>query len=147
MSSEQNYADAITLIQIEIQKGADEQSLAKEYLQAANGGLELAASQMTQGHYSRAAILLRTIKDNYPRTPELQKQVSSSPEKITADIELCTQTLMDAGLVAYRAGELTKALDIWQQILTINPQHQAAKNASQTTQQQLQKLKTLNGKN
>ena len=143
--NEQDYAGAMELIQAEIRKGTNESRLSKEYLQASNGGLGQAKTLMQQGHYFRAAFLLKNLRATYPRTPELQQQVATTPTQLTADIALCTQNLMEAGLVAYRAGELSTALDIWQQILAVDPQHQAAKNASQTTQQQLLKLKTLNG--
>jgi cytochrome c-type biogenesis protein CcmH/NrfG len=53
---------------------------------------------------------------------------------------------MEAGLVAYRSGEFAAAIDIWQQVLEFNPQHQAAKDSIQTTERQLVNLKALDSK-
>lgn len=145
--NEQDYIGAMDFIRAEMRRGVKEQELAGEYPQAVNGGLVQARALMEQGDFSKAAFQLKTVRDSYPRSPELQKQIVASPDQITADIDLCTQNLMEAGLVAYRAGELATALGIWQKILAVDPQHRAAKNASQTTRQQLLKLETLNNKN
>ena len=66
--------------------------------------------------------------------------------QIADQLNSCAENLMEAGLVAYRAGEFTKSIDIWQQIISFNPQHQAALDAIETTQEQLTRLKTMNEK-
>lgn len=144
--SEQDYAGAIDLIQEEFHKGVDDQALAEEYLQAANGSLILAESLTSQGYCSKAAILLKTVQDSYPKSLKLQQQIKASPVQIAERIDACTEKLMEAGLVAYRSGEFAAAIDIWQQVIEFNPQHQAAKDSIQTTERQLTNLKALDSK-
>ena len=146
MLDKQDYTGTIDFIRNEIRKGLDEQVLAKEYLQAANASLVEADLLMRQEHYQRAALLFQTIQDSYPLSLELQQQITASPAQLTEKINLCTERLMDAGLVAYRSGDFAKAIDFWEQVLKFNPQHQAAQNSIQTTKLQLAKLKALNSK-
>ena len=142
--SQKDYIGTIDLIQKELRKGVDEKVLSKEYLQAANTSLSQADTLMKGGHYSKAALLLRTVLGSYPRSLKLQEQVAASPAQIKVKIDLCSDKLMEAGLLAYRSGELAASVNIWQQILEFDPQHKAAQNSIQTTQQQLSKLKALN---
>ena len=146
MLDKQDYNGTIDFIRNEIRKGLEEQVLAKEYLQAANAILVEADLLMRQEHYQRAALLFQSIQDSYPLSLELQQQITASPAQLTEKINLCTERLMDAGLVAYRSGDFAKAIDSWEQVLKFNPQHQAAQNSIQTTKLQLAKLKALNGK-
>jgi tetratricopeptide (TPR) repeat protein len=142
----QDYPGVIALFKDETEKGVDEKVLANEYLVAANSSLDQADSSMEQGHYAAAAILMKSVQDSYPRRSELQKKIVASPVQITQKIDICSEKLMEAGLVAYRSGAFTTALEIWQQILEFNPEHQAALNSIQTTQLQLSNLKNLNSK-
>lgn len=142
--SEKDYIGTINLIQEEIRKGGSEKALAKEYLQAVNASLSQAETFMSEGHYQNAALLLKTVQNSYPRNPKLKKQVTATPEQLKVKIDFCTDNLMEAGLIAYRSGEFATAINIWQQVLAIDPQHQVAQSSIQTTEQQLSKLKSLN---
>jgi tetratricopeptide (TPR) repeat protein len=142
----QDYIGTINFIQDGRNKGAGEKILSEEYLQAANSSLDQADALMKKGDYPGAAILLKTVQDGFPQSLELQQQVTTSPTQLTDKIDLCTEKLMEAGLIAYRSGELARAIKFWEQILEYNPQHQDARNSIQTTQLQLAKLRTLNSK-
>lgn len=143
---EQDYAGAIDFIREKNNTGLDEHVLSESYLQAAHGSLQQAEALMQQGHYSRAALLFKAVRDSYPRSLELQQRVTASPEQLTDKIDFCTEKLMGEGLVAYRSGAFATAIDFWQQVLKLDPQHQAAQSSIQTTQLQLANLKTLNSK-
>lgn len=142
----QEYAAAVNFIHDEIFNGADEQALAGEYLEAANACLEHADNLMKTGDYSGAALLFKTVQDSYPKAPLLQQRVTLTRTQIADQLDTCAEKLMEAGLIAYRAEEFTKSIDIWQQILVFNPQHQAALDAIETTRQQISRLKTLKDK-
>ncbi len=101
---------------------------------------------MKKGNYPDAAIPLKTVQASFPQSLKLQQQVTATPGQLADKIELCTEKIMEAGLRAYRSGELAKAIQYWEQILEYNPQYKAARNSIQTTQLQLAKLKILNSK-
>ena len=144
--AKQDYIGTIKLIQAEIRKGIDEQVMGKEYLQAANSSLGQADTFMKQGHYPKAAMIFKTVQESYPQSLGLQKQVTASPMQLANKINLCTEKLMEEGLLAYRSGEFAIAINVWEQVLEFNPQHQAAQNSIQTTQLQISNLKTLDNK-
>ncbi len=145
--AKQNYISTINLIQDEIRKGIDEQVLAKEYIQAANGCLAQADTLIKRGDYPKAALLLKTVRESYPKSIELQQQMAASPTQLTDKINLCTEELMEEGLIAYRSGEFATAINHWEQVLAFNPGHQAAQSSIQTTQLQLSNLRSMDSKN
>ena len=144
--AKQDYLGAINLIQDEIRKGIDEQAMGKEYLQAANSSLAQADTFLKQGYYPKAALIFKTVQESYPQSLGLQKQVTASPMQLADKLNLCTEKLMEEGLVAYRSGEFAIAINVWEQVLGINPQHQVAQNSIQTTQLQITNLKTLHNR-
>lgn len=145
--AKQNYVSTINFIQGEIRKGTDEQVLAKEYIQAANSCLGQADALIKKGDYQKAALLLQTVRDSYPKSIELQQQISATPALLAKKINRCTEELMEEGLIAYRSGEFTTAINTWEQVLAFNPGHQAAQSSIQTTQLQLSNLKSMDNKN
>lgn len=142
----QEYVATLNFIRDEILKGAKEQALAEEYLEAANTCLEHADNLMEIGDYSGAAMLFKTVQESYPKAPALQHRVTLTQTQISDQLVTCAEKLMETGLVAYRAEEFTKSIDIWQQILVFNPEHQAALDAIETTRQQISRLKALKDK-
>ena len=144
--AKQDYIGVINLIQKEIRKGIDEQVMGKEYLQAANSSLGQADTFMKLGHYPKAALIFKTVQESYPQSLGLQKQVTASPMQLANKLNLCSEKLMEEGLVAYRSGEFAIAINVWEQVLEFNPQHQAAQSSIQTTQLQISNLKTLDNK-
>lgn len=146
MLDKHEYAGAVNFIHEEVRKGAEEQALAEEYLQAANTSLERANELMKRAEYPGSAGLYKTVLDAYPKAPELQQRVLLTSTQIADQLDICAENLMEAGLVAYRAGEFTRGIEIWQQIIAFNPQHQAALDAIETTEEQLSRLKTMNDK-
>lgn len=142
----QEYAAAVDFIRDAILKGAGEQALGEEYLEATNSSLAQADSLIKAADYAAAALLFKTVLDGYPQTPDLQQRVTLTRTQIADRLNSCAERLMEAGLVAYRAGEFDRSIDIWQQILVFDPQHQAALDAIETTRQQLSRLKSLKDK-
>ncbi len=138
-----DYAGTMNLIQQEVAKGMDEKEFSSAYLKAARGSLAEADILMTDGHYAKAASLLQTVQKSYPQGPILQEQMAISPAQLQLKIDVCVEKLMEAGLLAYRSGELATAIKIWQQVFDVDPQHQAAQKAIQISRQQILKIKSL----
>lgn len=141
--TDKDYTGAIDFIQSEISKGIDEQLLAKEYLQAFNGSMHQADTLMAQGQYSQAALLYKKLQDSLPASKVLQKNIAALPAQFKEQIDICTEKLMEQGLLAYRSGEFTTAITIWEQVLEFNPQHQPAQDSIQTTKRQLSNLESI----
>lgn len=117
------------------------------FVLAMNGGLKQADLLLQSEAYDSAAEVLKAIKDDYPLKHSLQQQLTRTSSQIIESFNLCTQKMMDAGLLAYRSGDFPGAIDIWEKIVAVDPQHAAALNSLQTTRMQMSKLKDLNNKN
>ncbi len=143
---QQAYAEAISYAAESINQNQAAR-LAKPLVKAINAGLNQSGLLMQSGHFEQAARLLKTIKTNYPMDATRQQQVSKTSAQVDNDFTLSTQKMMDAGLIAYRAGDFPTAIDIWENILAIDPDHAAAQNSLETTLIQLSKLKDLHNKN
>lgn len=141
--TDKNYTGAIDFIQSEIRKGTDEQVLGKEYLQAVNGSMQQAEVLMGQRQYAQAGLLFKKLQDNLPASKGLQKKIAGLPAQLTEKVEICTEKLMEEGLLAYRSGEFTTAISIWEKVLEFNPQHQPARDSIQTTKRQLFNLESI----
>lgn len=147
LMAKQAYVEAIKLLRDEVRRGIEEKLLAEEYVQAVNGGHVQANTLIQHGDYPGAAFIFKTIQDNFPQSPEVQLQVAVSRSQLANGIETCTKKLMEAGLAAYRSGQFATAIDTWEQVLEIRPDHQVAQNSIQTTRLQLNNLKSMDNKN
>lgn len=142
----EDYPAALALIRKELRRGLREPQIADEYLQAINGTLALASDAFTSGGYARAGALLQQARLGYPHEATLVARVELPPRDLDARIDSCAEELMEHGLAAYRSGELGSAIQIWEQILTFDPEHKAARKAIQTTRLQLDNLETLDNR-
>lgn len=144
--AQQDYAEAIRLAAKEARQPSG-QGPEERFIKAVNAGLNQADLLMQSENYGPAAQLLKTIRDCYPSKASLQQQLAKTSSQVTEALDLCTQSMMAAGLMAYRAGDLPGAVDIWEKIIAVDPQHAAAHNSLQTARMQLSRLKSLNEKN
>ena len=129
-----------------ISQGLTEKSLEEEYLAALNGTIFQADALQKNGSYQEAGRLYREILLAFPRDAELITRASLAPEQAMAGIDTCAEKLMGQGLVAYRSGDLTHAIEIWQGVLTFHPQYEPARTAMDTAKRQLNNLKTMEEK-
>lgn len=143
--SQQDYVGALSLIETGARHGTLLNSV--YHIEATNGCLDEARGLYKAGAYDKAAEILLLVQQNYPNEPDLQQDITESPGQVQEKINGCADKLMEKGLVAYRSGELATAIDIWEQVLAINPGHPAAQNSIQTTQLQISKLKSMNNNN
>ncbi len=143
---QQAYTEAISYSTSGLRQNQAE-PFVKGLVKAINAGLNQSELLIQSGNFEKAAQLLKAIKDGYPSAVETQQQLSKSSAQVEKDFNLSTQKMMDVGLAAYRDGDFSTAIDIWEKILAIDPHHLAAQNSLQTTRIQLSKLRNLNDKN
>lgn len=139
----QDYPAALIFMQQEVSPGAPQSLLEDEYLQALNGTLELADNLLKESHSEQAGILFRAALTGFPRNAALGRRAGRSVPEILAKIETCATLLMEKGLMAYRAGDLDRAIEEWKKIQAFQPGHQASRHAIDTTNVQRSNLKRI----
>jgi tetratricopeptide (TPR) repeat protein len=71
--------------------------------------------------------VLKADPDNALARQALQ-EARAKPTPVPAALQARAQELFNRGLAAYQAGDLPKAMDLWQQVLRIDPGHLDAQN-------------------
>jgi tetratricopeptide (TPR) repeat protein len=138
-----DYLAALALIRQELGRGIGENELRVESLSAINGAISQGESALAGNNPEQAGLLFRAARDNFPETAELDRNTGLTPLELDAKINLCADKLMVAGIIAYRAGNLGKAIEQWQKIFAFQPQHQASQKAILTANIQLANLKQI----
>ncbi len=141
-----SYLQALSLIDREVKKGLPETYFEKEYLVAINGLIDSGEGLLLKGDYEQAGRLFGKALQDYPKKKSLRAKVKSTPESIVSNIEICSERLMERGLLEYRDGNLGNAIRIWKKILIFNPDYDEAGKAVETTTIQLKNLKSIETK-
>ena len=129
------------------QKQINEEPLADLYTAVGNRLLDEAERIEVANRPDSAGMLFRMALEIYPSDRQLQTTFKLSRQEIEFHIEQCADSLMKAGMIAYRSGELVSAIKLWQEISRFHPDHRASRIAILTAEQQLENLEKLTSNN
>ena len=138
-----DFLAALDLIRQEVGRGIGEKELQEEYLSALNGVIDQGEAALIEHHPEQAGLLFRAALDHFPKAAELSRNADLTPSALNVKINLCVDKLMENGIIAYRVGNLGKAIEEWQKISSFYPQHQASQKAIRTANVQLANLKKI----
>lgn len=122
---------------------ATETSLEEVYTQVENRLLGEAVRAEGEGRFDTAGRFYRMALGLYPKSSQLTKALIMTEEAIKLKIDECADELMIRGLVAYREGDLAKALAVWEKIAPFYPEYPPSEVAIKTTRQQIENLERL----
>jgi len=137
------YREALQGLTQGARRGIPEKDLLPEYLLCLNGAIEKAQALLSESDPAQAGLLFRVVLDAYPRDSDIVASADLQPAELEGVLKVCADQLMDKGLVAYRAGNMGQAIDIWKQALIFYPTHQSCQMAIQTTYAQLANLQKI----
>ncbi len=140
----EKYLEALEIFRQELNQEQGGEGFAKEYRDALNGAITKGNSFLSEKAYEQAGIYYRAALDNYPSNNSPTAEIILSSSELTAQVDFCSERLMEKGLQTYRGGQLQEAIDKWQTILVFNPKHKASRNAIQTANTQLSNLEKFN---
>ncbi|MFC1549564.1 tetratricopeptide repeat protein [Nitrospirota bacterium] len=113
------------------------------YSSAINGFIGKGDSRMKKNEYGEAGVSYRKALDYYPAETSIAKKVKLSKQALLKNIVKCSNALMEAGLLKYRAGQLEEAITIWDRIILFDPNNIEARKALNTATIQLENLRKL----
>lgn len=102
--------------------------------------LKQAGDKYVAGDLVAAGALYRNAFNLYPGNKLMHATITASKEQVATFIDHCADQLLETGLLAYREGQLQKAISVWSQIRQFHPDYKASKQAIQTTRKQLKNL-------
>ena len=135
---------ALSILQNEIDGGIPLAKFSQQYSRAMNQTLDQASEKLNQQQNMQAGMLFRTALTHYPTTDFLDKKINLTRDEISMEIDFCANRLLEAGLFAYRSGQLEEAINDWSKIRQFHPTYKASQQAIQTTRTQLKNLESLN---
>lgn len=138
-----NYRAALALVRQEVQGNLPEAALAEEYERALNGLLRQAEQYREKGVPEKAGPLYRAALEAFPERPPVAERAALPAAEIAARIETCAGELMERGLVAYRSGDLDRAIGTWKMVRAFDPRHQASQKALKTAEVQRANLEKV----
>lgn len=140
----QEYLQALNVINKEVnKKDLPEIYFEKEYIIAINELIGSGEESFRNEDYEHAGRIFRNVLEHYPREESLIIRLKRPPEVIESYIGICSEELMDKGLLEYRDGNLANAIGIWSEILLFNPDFPDAKKAIETATTQLKNLRSI----
>lgn len=113
------------------------------YSEAINNLIGRGDSRMKRKDYKGAGVSFRKAIDYYPRDASVSKKIKLSRRKLQDNIRICSNSLMEAGLMKYRAGQIEDAISIWKGIRLFDPGNSEAIKALDTATIQLENLRKL----
>lgn len=113
------------------------------YAEAINGLIERADSQRKLEAYDKAGEAYRKALDYYPENISVVRKIRLTKQNLLHNIGRCSNALMEAGLLKYRAGQIEEAIAIWKSITLFDPGNAEARKALGTATIQLENLRKL----
>jgi hypothetical protein len=120
--------------------------LRRDYVTSLNELLNQAASEEKKGDCASAGLLYRQVLRDYPNDSVTEGRLRWKREEIAARLSSCSSTLMEKGLIAYRSGEINRAIKTWKMLVAFDPEFPGARKAIETASTQLKSLHSLEKK-
>ena len=139
----EKYADALSLIGSEVKEGRKERTFGDLYVRSVNGLSNKAITLSDAGDYGPAGIAFRKVLDHMPTNGDLLSKIEYSSLEIISYMNVCSERLMEKGIMEYRKGNLGNAVSLWQDILKFDADHEETSKAIDTATIQLNNLKKI----
>ena len=138
-----SYRRALELMGATNRPGTTVAGLEREYVSAVNGLIAVGDEHFAIGDYGTAGNSFKWALDSYPADPALRERLRREPKQLKAQLEICSNRLMEEGLQEYRRGNLESAIRKWKTLTAFNADHLEAKKAIATASVQLRALHAL----
>jgi tetratricopeptide (TPR) repeat protein len=136
------YPEALALYASTYERNREREFLAT-YLQAGNRIKSAGDRAYQMRDFPRAGIIYSLLLESRICVDDLGKALSFDDVYLRKQISACSKALTEAGLKKYRQDKLEDAIALWEQVLAFDPDNTKVKNAVDTANRQLRKLKVM----
>lgn len=134
------YQKALHAYNIEYRKHPQDQVLVKEYVKSIED-IKLSADKVSdRENFAPACKKYYVLLKYYPRFKGFEKRLSFNSSHLHLKLSHCKQSLSNQGFQEYRKGNLSSAIAVWQDLLTIDPHNTEIKDAVRTAKLQQKNL-------
>ena len=134
------YQKAIDAYNVEYQKHPHDLSLAREYVKSIENIASAADKALDAKDFASAGRNYDVLLKNYAHFKGFDKQLSFKSVYLNEKLCYCKKAMFKQGFKEYRKGNLSEAIELWQDLLVIDPQNTDIKKALKTAKFQQKNL-------
>ena len=134
------YQKAIDVYNVEYQKHPHDLSLARKYVKSIENIASAADKALDKKDYASAGRNYDVLLKNYSHFKGFEKKLSFNSIYLNEKLSYCKKALLKLGFQEYRKGNLSQAIELWQDLLVIDPQNTDIKKALRTAKLQQKNL-------
>ena len=138
-----SYRRAVEVMSGGHQPGIPAAGMGKEYISAINGLIAAGEEALARGDYAAAGHSFKWAAEDYPAESSLRQRIKWDPKQLKKQLDICSNRLMEQGLMEYRRGNLEKAIQKWKEIVAFDPGNMEAKKSLETAEAQLKALQKM----
>jgi tetratricopeptide (TPR) repeat protein len=134
------YQKAIDVYHFEVQKNPHDLSLAREYVKSIENIASAADKALDKQDFASAGRNYDVLLKNYAHFKGFDKELSFDSIYLNEKLCYCKKAIYKRGFQEYRKGNLSEAIELWQNLLAIDPQNTDIKKALKTATLQQKNL-------
>lgn len=134
------YQKVIDVYNVEVQKHPHDQSLAREYVKIIDTIASTADKALDKKDFASAGRNYDVLLKNYAHFKGFVKELSFNSIYLDEKLSYCKKAMFKQGFLEYRKGNLSEAIELWQDLLVIDPQNTDIKKALKTAKLQQKNL-------
>jgi len=134
------YQKAIDIYHVEVQKHPHDLSLAREYVKSIGNIASAAGKALDEKDFASAGRKYDVLLKNYAHFKGFDKELSFNSIYLNEKLCYCKKAIFKQGFQEYRKGNLSEAIELWQDLLVIDPQNTDIKKALKTATLQQKNL-------
>jgi tetratricopeptide (TPR) repeat protein len=126
------YQKAIDIYNVEYQKHPYDLFLVKEYVKSIKNIASAAGKALDEKDFASAGRNYDVLLKNYAYFKGFDKELSFNSIYLNEKLCYCKKAIYKRGFQEYRKGNLSEAIELWQDLLVIDPQNNDIKKALRT---------------
>ncbi len=134
------YQKAIDVYNVEYQKHPHDLSLAREYVKSIENIASAADKAFDKKDFASAGRNYDILLKNYAHFKGFEKKLSFNTIDLNEKLSYCKKAIFKRGFQEYRKGNLSEAIELWEDLLVIDPQNTDIKKALRTAKLQQKNL-------
>jgi tetratricopeptide (TPR) repeat protein len=134
------YQKVIDVYNAEIQKHPHDLSLAREYVKRIENIASTADKALDRKDFASAGRNYDVLLKNHAHFKGFDKELSFNRIDLDEKLSYCKKAMFKQGFQEYRNGNLSEAIELWQDLLVIDPQNTDIKKALRTATLQQKNL-------
>ncbi len=134
------YQKAIDIYNVEYQKHPHDLSLARAYVKSIENIASSAGKALDKKEFASAGRNYDVLLKNYAHFKRFDKELSFNSIYLNEKLSYCKKAIFKQGFQEYRKGNLSEAIELWQNLLVIDPQNKDIKKALRTATLQQKNL-------